>query len=94
MADLPRAGDVFRITKACSVQFLQPFRFRVIRVLDWHTYDGWMWLDGYQLNPAGDAVNRRSIFVMTRGLVKVTPPVVVQATKPRRPVQRSPQRVP
>jgi len=30
--------------------------FRVIRVHDWQTYDGWAWLDGYQLNSVGDAV--------------------------------------
>jgi hypothetical protein len=42
--------------------------FRVIRVHDWPTYDGWAWLDGYQLNGAGDAVERRSIFVQIQGL--------------------------
>jgi hypothetical protein len=42
--------------------------FRVIRVHDWPTYDGWAWLDGYQLNAAGDAVERRSIFVQLPGL--------------------------
>jgi hypothetical protein len=42
--------------------------FRVIRVHDWPTYEGWMWLDGYQLNAAGDAVERRSIFVQRSGL--------------------------
>jgi hypothetical protein len=42
--------------------------FRVIRVHDWQTADGWAWLDGYQLDSAGDAVERRSIFVQLRGL--------------------------
>jgi hypothetical protein len=42
--------------------------FRVIRVHDWQTYDGWAWLDGYQLNASGDAVERRSIFVQLQGL--------------------------
>jgi hypothetical protein len=42
--------------------------FRVIRVHDWPTYAGWAWLDGYQLNAAGDAVERRSIFVQLKGL--------------------------
>lgn len=65
---LPRAGDVLRVTKAASVQFLEPMLFRVIRVHDWPTYDGWAWLDGYQLNAAGDAVERRSIFVQLKGL--------------------------
>ena len=64
----PRAGDIVHITRDASVQFLKPMMFRVIRVHDWPTYDGWMWLDGYQLNSAGDAVERRSIFVQQAGL--------------------------
>jgi hypothetical protein len=50
------------------VQFIQPMLFRVIRVYDWPTYEGWAWLDGYQLNASGDAVSRRSIFVQLAGL--------------------------
>ncbi|HTJ38690.1 MAG TPA: hypothetical protein VL738_36130 [Dactylosporangium sp.] len=65
---LPRTGDVLRVTKTASVQFAQPILFRVIRVHDWQTYDGWIWLDGYQLNAAGDAVDRRTIFVQLLGL--------------------------
>lgn len=65
---LPRTGDVLRVTKTASVQFTQPLLFRVIRVHDWQTYDGWAWLDGYQLNSTGDAVERRSIFVQLQGL--------------------------
>jgi len=65
---LPKTGDVLRVTKAASVQFVEPMLFRVIRVHDWQTYDGWAWLDGYQLNATGDAVARRSIFVQLQGL--------------------------
>lgn len=65
---LPRSGDVLHITRAASVQFASPMLFRVIRVHDWPTYDGWIWLDGYELNSAGDAVERRSIFVQVAGL--------------------------
>jgi hypothetical protein len=65
---LPRTGDVLRVTKTASVQFTHPMLFRVIRVHDWQTYDGWAWLDGYQLNTTGDAVERRSIFVLLQGL--------------------------
>jgi hypothetical protein len=50
------------------VQFIEPLLFRVIRVHDWPTYSGWVWLDGYELNGAGDAVERRSIFVQLAGL--------------------------
>jgi hypothetical protein len=74
---LPRSGDVLRVTRAASIQFAEPLLFRVIRVHDWPTYDGWAWLDGYQLNASGDAVERRSIFVQVNGLqpASVLPPV-------------------
>ncbi|MEU2661212.1 hypothetical protein [Micromonospora sp. NPDC007220] len=75
----PKAGDLLHVTRAASVQFINPIMFRVIRVLDWITYDGWIWLDGYQLNARGDAVARRSIFVQSAGLViqRRTAPVPV-----------------
>ena len=65
---VPRSGDVIRVTREASVQFASPLLFRVIRVHDWSTYDGWAWLDGYELNPAGEAIDRRSIFVQVSGL--------------------------
>ncbi|MFI6758263.1 hypothetical protein ACIBF5_03840 [Micromonospora sp. NPDC050417] len=72
----PRSGDVLQVTRAASVQFAQPILFRVIRAHDWPTYDGWIWLDGYELNAAMDAVARRSIFVQLDGLraVRLTAP--------------------
>ena len=69
---LPRSGDVLRVTRSASVQFTEPMLFRVIRVHDWQTTDGWAWLDGYQLNSVGDAVERRSIFVQVNGLQQAT----------------------
>ncbi|TDC59841.1 hypothetical protein E1258_16545 [Micromonospora sp. KC207] len=96
---LPRSGDVLHVTRAASVQFLKPIMFRVIRVLDWPTYDGWVWLEGYELNAAGDAVSRRSIYVQAAGLRQLsiaaqprqrTVPVPV---RPRRPMVRTPARV-
>jgi hypothetical protein len=68
---LPRSGDVIQVTKAASVQFSSPMLFRVIRVHDWPTYEGWIWLDGYELNASGEAVERRSIFVQVGGLRQV-----------------------
>ncbi|MEV0152982.1 hypothetical protein AB0H57_04470 [Micromonospora sp. NPDC050686] len=83
----PRSGDLLWVTRAASVQFISPVLFRVIRVLDWVTYDGWIWLDGYQLNAKGDAVARRSIFVQQAGLVsprRTAPaPVVGQPRRSR-----------
>lgn len=56
------------MTREASVQFASPLLFRVIRVHNWSTYDGWAWLDGYELNSAGEAIDRRSIFVQVSGL--------------------------
>jgi hypothetical protein len=70
----PRSGDVLRVTREASVQFATPILFRVIRVHDWPTYTGWVWLDGYQLDESGDAVERRSIFVQMAGLRTVSGP--------------------
>jgi hypothetical protein len=71
---LPRSGDVLHVTREASVQFSTPIHFRVIRVHDWPTYTGWIWLDGYQLNGAGEAVERRSIFVQADQLRRVSAP--------------------
>ncbi|MFG1675851.1 hypothetical protein [Micromonospora sp. NPDC049282] len=69
----PRPGDLLHVTRAASVQFVRPIMFRVIRTLDWTTYDGWAWLDGYELNAAGDAVARRTIFIRPTGLRRLSP---------------------
>ncbi|MEU6021543.1 hypothetical protein ACGFIK_22490 [Micromonospora sp. NPDC048871] len=81
-SQLPRAGDLVRVTGSASVQFIKPIMCRVIRVLDWTTYDGWCWLDVYELNAKGDAVVRRSIFVQPAGLRLQRP-----APTPRRPTR-------
>ncbi|MEV0153358.1 hypothetical protein AB0H57_06385 [Micromonospora sp. NPDC050686] len=54
-----KAGALLHVGARASVQFGQPFNFRLIRVLDWVTYDGWVWLDGYQLNDRGEAAGLR-----------------------------------
>lgn len=75
---IPRPGDVYRVTRMASIQFIRPILFRVIRMQDWATYDGWAWIEGYELNAAGDAVGRRTIFVMPqfliRGRIGASPP--------------------
>ncbi|MGC4869285.1 hypothetical protein ACLQ3B_28035 [Micromonospora sp. DT53] len=64
-----RAGDVVLLTTAASVQFSRPIVVRVIRELpDRHTYDGWLWLDAYELGRKGGAVARRELFVMRGGV--------------------------
>ena len=62
------AGDLLHVTRAASPQFVTPILFRVIRELDWTTFDGWVWLDGYQVDERGEATARRSIFVMRAAL--------------------------
>jgi hypothetical protein len=63
-------GDVLHVDGEASVQFQgeRSFRFRVIRVDPRSTYDGWIWLEGYVLGPAGNALQRRRIFVRRDGL--------------------------
>jgi hypothetical protein len=67
---LPNSGDVLRLGAAASPQFSddRPLTVRLIRIHDWATYEGWRWLDCYVLNEAGDAVDRRSLFVSLAGL--------------------------
>lgn len=79
----PRAGDVLHVTSAASVQFGgdREIFFRLIRCRDWPTYDGWVWLDGYELNGNGDAVERRDIWVRFAGLRWLD----LDAVRPARP---------
>ena len=65
---LPRSGDVLKLTRSASVQFATPIAFRVIRRHERETYEGWVWLDGYELDSVGDAVARRDVFVQIAGL--------------------------
>ena len=82
---IPRSGEVIRVTRAASVQFAAaPLLFRVIRVHDWSTYDGWAWLDGYELNSIGEAVDRRSIFVQVGGLQPANPAITSRFVGARR----------
>lgn len=66
----PAAGDLLYLTRLASVQFgLRPITARVIRALtDRHTYDGWLWIDVYELGPDGTAVRRREVYVQHEGL--------------------------
>lgn len=69
---IPRSGDVLILDGRASVQFKRnPILFRVIRHHDWTCTAGWIWLDGYELNGNGDAIERRSVFVQVDGLRRV-----------------------
>ncbi|MFI7436626.1 hypothetical protein [Micromonospora haikouensis] len=70
-----KPGDVLHLTRACSVQFLKPIMFRLIKVrADLHTYHGWVWLEGYELDARGEAVARRELFVIREGVRRADPP--------------------
>ena len=86
------SGDVLHLTRSASPQFVRPIVVRVIRTLDWSTYDGWCWVDGYQLGPDGAATARRSLFVRTEGVFRRTDRPPVQKPLMRRPVPRTPVR--
>ncbi|WP_428963491.1 hypothetical protein [Micromonospora fluostatini] len=82
-----RAGDLLHLTRAASVQFVRPIVVRVIRHLaDRHTYHGWTWIEGYELDVRGEAVAKRELYVRREGLRWVTPGPPVPAT--RRPARR------
>ncbi|MGC4758424.1 hypothetical protein [Micromonospora trifolii] len=86
-----KAGDVIHLTAAASVQFLRPIFVRVTRELpERHTYDGWVWIEGYQLNAAGDAVAQRELYVMRAGVRLQALPVKPTSRAKRR---RNPVRV-
>ncbi|MEU8086564.1 hypothetical protein AB0B57_23500 [Micromonospora sp. NPDC049101] len=87
-----RGGDLVRLTVTASVQFFRPITVRVIRELEHITYDGWVWLDGYELDVKGAAVARRELYVRRVGvqLVKAAP---TAAPGIRQPVRRAPVRV-
>ena len=73
---VPRSGDIVWICERASVQFAgdSAFWFRVIRLPDWPTYYGWVWLEGYVLDKQGDAALRRTIFVQMAGLDPIREP--------------------
>ncbi|MEW2427497.1 hypothetical protein AB0877_05710 [Micromonospora sp. NPDC047644] len=74
--DTLRAGDVVLLTTAASVQFIKPIVVRVIRELpDRHTYEGWLWLDAYQLDRKGEAVARRELYVRRAGVRAASVPL-------------------
>jgi hypothetical protein len=89
-AGLPQPNQLLRITRAASEQFaaVEPFNFRVIAA---HVYGstphGCAWIEGYQLDDSGDAVERRSLFVQLAGLITVTRPAA--DTVPQRVVRRA-----
>ncbi|GIJ23927.1 hypothetical protein [Micromonospora lutea] len=55
---------VYVLTREASPQFGKPITVRVIRERsDLLTYDGWAWIEVYQLDARGDAIDRRELYV-------------------------------
>ncbi|KAB1158769.1 hypothetical protein F6X68_10310 [Micromonospora sp. AMSO12t] len=82
-----KAGDVLHLTRAASPQFARPIFFRLIKVrAELHTYDGWTWIDGYQLDEKGDAIARRELFVLKAGVRAQLPP---PRTRPKVPARQA-----
>ncbi|RLP99426.1 hypothetical protein [Micromonospora sp. CV4] len=77
-----RSGDLLRLTRAAGPQYVRPIVVRVIRVLAWQTYHGWLWIDAYELDPKGDAVARRSLYVLVEGVHRLATPAPPTATRP------------
>ncbi|MFV2111091.1 hypothetical protein ACFHW0_01965 [Micromonospora sp. LOL_025] len=76
-----KAGDVLHLSRAASPQFVRPIFFRLIKIRsDLHTYGGWAWLDGYQLDKNGDAATRRELYVLMAGVRLLRSP---SAPRPR-----------
>ena len=72
----PKPGDVVRVDGRASAQFAgdRAIVLRVISVSDRPTYEGWMWITGYQLDATGAATAKREVFVQPAGLGPITPP--------------------
>jgi hypothetical protein len=67
----PRHNEVYFVGREASVQFDgdRGIFFRLIRIQDQAIIaDGWAWLEGYQVNDEGYAVERRVIYVLLSGL--------------------------
>ncbi|MFI1996247.1 hypothetical protein [Actinoplanes sp. NPDC020271] len=71
---LPASGDLLHVDRQTSVQFTEPFKFRVIRLERGPVTYGWCWVHGYVLNELGDAVEERDLFLQVQGLLYLDRP--------------------
>ncbi|WP_433230388.1 hypothetical protein ACQP2H_00535 [Micromonospora sp. CA-248260] len=87
-----RGGDLLHLTREASPQFVRPITVRVIRELpDRHTYDGWTWIEAYELGPDGLARRRRELYVRRAGVrwLPSPPPAATRPPAPRAAVKRA-----
>ncbi|MEU3457860.1 hypothetical protein ABZ671_30360 [Micromonospora sp. NPDC006766] len=88
-----KPGRAYYLTREVSVQFVNPYPIRVIRTLDWPTYDGWAWVECYELNERGDAVAKRELFVQPAKMRPWVPLAQRRKLAMRAPIRRTPVRV-
>ncbi len=66
-------GGTYLVGSSASVQFCADITVRIIKIEPTVDRAEFVWLDVYQLNPHGDAAQRRSIYVRPEGMVRVAP---------------------
>ncbi|MFY1577705.1 hypothetical protein ACN26Z_22670 [Verrucosispora sp. WMMD703] len=65
---------VYLLTRDASPQFVRPITVRVIRERTGRsTYDGWAWIEVYQLDSRGEATDRRELYVRPDGMRPAPP---------------------
>ncbi|WBB91806.1 hypothetical protein [Verrucosispora sp. WMMC514] len=65
---------VYLLTRDASPQFARPITVRVIRERTGRsTYDGWAWIEVYQLDSQGEAIDRRELYVRPDGMRPAPP---------------------
>ncbi|MEW2476643.1 hypothetical protein AB0875_22930 [Micromonospora gifhornensis] len=85
------APGVYLLTSAASPQFSKPITVRLIRErTDRHPYCGWTWIEVYQLDARGTAVDRRELYVRPDGLRPV-PPSTATGAAARHPTAKAAQ---
>jgi hypothetical protein len=88
-------GHVLLLDREASVQFVTPIMVRLVRVLPRETYEGYVWLDVYELNAAGDAVARRELFVQIAGIKPGRDPLAApNGVRPAQPRRRNAPQAP
>ncbi len=85
------APGIYLLTSAASPQFSRPITVRLIRERpDRHPYCGWTWIEVYQLDARGTAVDRRELYVRPDGL-RPAPPSTGTGAAARRPTAKAAQ---
>ncbi|MFG1777379.1 hypothetical protein ACGFIG_13235 [Micromonospora sp. NPDC049048] len=77
---------MYLLTREASPQFTKPITVRVIRErTDLITYHGWTWIEVYQLDARGEAVEQRELYVRPDGMR----PAQAPSAEPRTPARRN-----